>query len=377
MSLLQASKIGAEYDPIRKLLILGAEVELTRVTYGIVFRRFEPWTGGYKFALEGFQTTPQPPVTVPTTRSIPTPDDRSLLKTIIVCSVDYPKGEVIPVHWLGVGTEAPKDAGQERTAAPESHGPDVIHTVVPIKELLHEPFRIEARANNEFVYLDSFDDRFLQLQNASIINGNIVWTFLPLITGHTTVRITSEKALGGPVFAVEYMIDIVLPTQPEQPDTKSIGENGETLGYLGRVQVLLNNVKKTHPDAVVHSAKALTHNQSGVESIGELFDLFVTFHLPGENKFLYKQMIGEYIIASEKIGPAYLGVPDVIWPCEFQAEDALKELRARKVDDAFVQVELTMTVEHGDEHFPSTWLYIFYLADGSEERVQLLQSKQS
>jgi hypothetical protein len=374
MSLLLATSVVAAYDPVKQELELSAEVELNRVTYGIVFRPIHPWLGGYKFALDGFQTTPQKtPTKVTINRSVSIPEGRESLKEVIVSSLLFPDGEVIPVRWLGFNPEPPKEGSKERTAATKNLGPPVITTVVIKKVLDGGSFTIESRANDDFIYLEKFDERFLKLQNASIINGIIVWNFLTLVPGRTNVSVRAEKGLGGAVYVVEYIVDIYLPGIGGLSLTQQAGDSSETLSFLGKVNEVLKNVQETNPDAVVHSAKAVTHNLSGVDTIGALYDYFVTFQIPNSNQFEIKELIGEYIQQQTLYVPASYGVPDVKWPVGFQAEDALKQLRARGVTDAFTEVELTSTVFYGDNHFPPAPVYIFRLANGKLEPVQLLQ----
>jgi len=375
MSLLPAKALAAAYNPKTQELTLSAEIELTRVTHGIVFRSVVPWFGAYKFALEGFQGEPQVPEISQISRNVPIPNTSSFLRTVLIETQDSPEGIPVEVRWLGL-SDAPKGSADSASVSTGNES-KVIPTVVPITEVLGKPFTLESKVN-EFVFLDSKDERRLHLIGANIVQGRLQWQFLPVSPGHTSVSIRTESGLGGPVFIVDYLINILVPnvlTDGIAEDTKveeaSDGDN-VVLSFVGKVNVVLNHVKKTYPDATVHSAREWTHDtHNGVASIAALFDLEVVLRI-SEKEFLIQQLLGSYFL-KPKVIPAYIGVPDLKWPVEFQAEEALKILRERGVSSNFVEVELSMTVENGDPHFPSTWLYSFRLVDGTEERVQLLQ----
>ena len=334
LGLIPASKLAAGYNPLTQTLTLYAQGEVQDYTAGIEFDR-EPLLGGLKFRLQGW-TGPLGKGTSPYSHQqrfqihLPSPVTPS--GNVIIVTQNHPNGVVVPIRWVGLGAENDQPATQPTTelasaeaetseaAAPAATAPQ---TLTPNQEQLNVlfkmPFQIKEASQvptGGSVTL-KYDPRMLQIQEAGIQGGNIVWTMNSLQTGNTQVIVTISGGIAQYVIQKVYDVRVFVLDQmqaaPANPQA--------ILSFLGRVNIAVRLVQDQYPDAQLYEVEALPPVPEKVSNPNALSKLKVVFRAGNGTAVIKSTGWGTF-------GPVqYVDQPwleDVVipWPIRMEATEA-------------------------------------------------------
>ena len=207
LGLMYADALAASYKTGDQTLTLYAKVNLGLRPQ---FVRDQSFVGGLLFDLEGWSLVPgsesesKDEEYVSFTQEIPFPNIKiaSPSNTVVIRTLNYPKGKVVDIHWFGWGEDGDpevvpvKDLKDADPPAPAVTFPPVIRVSV----LAGTTFEIQERAISDpgsFLVPD-FDTKALVMENALLRDGNIVWQLNSLQIGLTQFVITGYggKAAG-------------------------------------------------------------------------------------------------------------------------------------------------------------------------------------
>ena len=195
LELIPAKELTAQYDATKGELTLSAKGSAQRAVYNFMFKR-EPFEGSLKFTFYGWagHANDKQPYTYSQAFRLPLPSPAYSSEHLTIVAANHPRGIKIPISFTGVGPTLPLE---ER---PQALLPTPSATLVPgstlVNVLFQEFFQIKEstsvpRGGEVNVH---FDANFLELNQAAVQDGDIVWTFNPLQTGNTQVIVT---VLGG------------------------------------------------------------------------------------------------------------------------------------------------------------------------------------
>ncbi|KAF4634298.1 hypothetical protein G7Y89_g3813 [Cudoniella acicularis] len=212
LELLSVSKLEGYYDITKRELSLIAEINIENITSGIQFARV-PWFGGLKYELVGWVGPPTQPSTKPFEEKFPL----TKLLPVIVSDREHPNEIALDIHVIG-GLIDLGDAKKVQAAPSTLTNLNEVFPLTPItiNTLYKMTFLISVPAETPKFgeVIPTFDQSFLELEDARIIDNNIIWTFLTVQTGHTQVII---NILGGIALyhkTITYDINISLPLEP-------------------------------------------------------------------------------------------------------------------------------------------------------------------
>jgi hypothetical protein len=366
-SLLSASDIKGVYTVENQELKLSATLKLTSRTWGIQFLRV-PWIGAIKYELVGWTELPIPdPIVEPfdqTFNHVTFPRELRVL----IADKEHPNGIPVDIKIIG----GPIDFGdsKEAVAAPSTltNLNEVLPTVTTIKVLYKEKFQISLPADvPKFGQIrPHFDQSFLTLVDASIIDNNIVWTFLTDQTGSTQVIIDIYGGIATYVLQKVYDIDIFLPLEPGLPGDKKIGY----LSFLQHVGIARGIVDAEYQDVDLYNVAAKTNIKGGVDSVDFLTNFTVLFKVKGG--YVTIESTGYWTWNKPVfVGHNILGNDVIPWPVDFTPEEATKLLYAEGYTGNFTSVELVRPLfPVGGRDF-----YVFSMVDGKQVWIDGLLKK--
>ncbi|KIM94784.1 hypothetical protein OIDMADRAFT_184344 [Oidiodendron maius Zn] len=356
-----AYNVQATYALNTQELTISADINLIGLTWGIEFAR-QPWRSGYKFAPEGWIWNPITPYTKSFSQTFKFPWAPRFLSHTLVCTQEHPEGEQVDVHVIGGVIPPSKDLG---TASPEQTLIEYLPDMVTITVAFGETFNIKQSAE------------------ADIIEADIVWTFKPLAVGQAQIIVTRDGGLAQWVMSTTYTVNIIIPLEPgpviPTGSTDPKGSTGVTdvlpplETFLSRVARGREMVEASFPDSTLVEVRAWTLNMAGVESPTLLSHMLLTFRSAKENKAITIKSvgIGHWGIPQISTPPPPVGILNISWPVDFQAETADKMLKDQGQVGPYLQLTLTMPGGVPDPNFPPTPTYTFYMTDGKIYPVNL------
>lgn len=375
-----ADDLAATYDPAEQVLTLSARGEAPNFTYGFEFKRIT-WIGGLKFELLAW-SGPHAAGTrkyeysqsfnIANLRLVD-PDG-----SVVIVTANHQSGQIVPVRWLGygvgnktldppLGSSPVSSEQQSATDAPKTFDAEVVNITV----LFKEKFTIQestptTRSGSVQVQYSPFA---LTLQNASIEFENIVWTFNSLETGRTQVVVNIGSGFGGLTIRKVYNVNvIVLDNSLIAGDALSGTAKGplhEILSFLGRVNVALDIVRRTAPEAQLLTVDATLPRGVVYPVIDplRLSQLECVFKTKSGTAIIRSTGWGEYgppiFLPHSRVGVAVINLEDII-----DIVPAADAMRAAGIDLTFWSAELTHPVVAPDQLHDEPY-YIFHMIDGS------------
>lgn len=291
--LISADGVAASYE--NRKLVLYAEGTVQEATYGIKFEQV-PWVGGLKFTLEGW-TGPllgkDRHYKHKQAIDIQLPNRVYPSNTVIIVTANHLNGEVVPIHWLGLKEQPPKDDITSKDPTP-SELQLLPSNDIQLNELFKLPFIIKQAAGvpkGGSVHI-KFDPTYLTLTGSGIQDADINWTFNSLQTGNTQVIVTVFGGIAKFVFEVVYNVRIFVlsPFRSGFPEAfnnvpgKGAKEEEEILSFLGRVNIAVRKVQGEYPDAQLYVVDATPNYPESVENPNELAHLKLTFNAKKDGK---------------------------------------------------------------------------------------------
>ncbi|KAH0565442.1 hypothetical protein GP486_001159 [Trichoglossum hirsutum] len=365
-----AAELGALYDTAKHVLILSASGRKRNFTSGISFKPV-PTLGGLKFELEGW-VGPLTGGTSPYSyqQSFPMQLPNLVLSPsvyVIIIDANHPEGIQIPIRYTGLLPPQDKETAaqsQEPTPTPASadDSDKIQRSIVPgevkVNVLYKESFEIKEAAvvpSHGRVNI-KFDPKFLELQNASIQDKDIVWKFDSLQTGHTQVVVSIEGGIAQFHITKVYDVFVFLPLLRPPPANM-------ILTFTGRVNVAINIIKEKYPEASFFSVEGTPSNGKPVDNSNEITHLKVACKVNkgaaiiestgwnqwGDVKFME-------IMVTENLVP---------WPVKIDAVEADDLMRKAGVKGRFTAMNLDWPIYPGD----AEPYYFFFMVDGETVRV--------
>ena len=329
LGLIPADELAAGYNPGTHTLSLFAKGEAQNFTYGIEFER-QTWFGGLKFNLMGW-TGPLGQGTTPYSHEqgfqIQLPSPALPSGTVIIVTANHPKGVSVPIRWVGLHDDADATPNTLLTAeaAPET---DTAEAAEPqnlppgheqLNVLFKMPFQIkQASQVPQFGSVQmKFDPTMLQLQQAGIEDGNIVWTMNSLQTGNTQVVVNISGGIA------QYVMQKVYDVRVFVLDQAAVAEKAPQaiLSFLGRVNIAVRLVQEKYPAAELYEVEALPPTPQQVSNPNALSKLKVVFRAGKGTAIIESTGWGSF-------GPVqYIDQPwmeDVVipWPVQLEATAA-------------------------------------------------------
>jgi hypothetical protein len=399
LELLNATALGAFYDPVRRELTLSATIEIRVFTTGIKFAPDEK--DDLKYSLEGWvgpltNQTDKVEYQQTFTLSFPSPP-----KCVTIRDAAHPQGTHVEIRYGGLlppkGSEKPKaQALKVDDAAPTSQteaGPTSPTKALSLPQkniwILGDKnsfgskgiFTISQRSEVPKMGTINikFDPAFLSLQDAGINDTDIVWTFQALQIGDTQVIVTIHGGIAGYVVTQIYNIHVmpvghgpVIPPSKE-PETlatlatsdlvknASPGSVSAILGYLGRAEIALRIVQKQYPGAAIFNIYAWTNDVCGTDSAESLPHITVLLRLEnGDKAQITNTTYDEFGPVEVTKGP-WVGSANLVWFPSMSAADAEKRLRELGYEGKFTSLTLSKPLFPGVEED----LYTFQMVDGT------------
>jgi hypothetical protein len=380
--ILSASNVQAFYVLNKQELTISADINLTGLTWGIEFAR-QPWRGGYKFDLEGWVWNPITPYTKSFSQTFKFPWAPRFLSHTLVCTQEHPEGKQIDVHVIGGIIPPPKDLG---TASPAQTLIEYPPEMVTITVAFGETFTIKQSAEVPKLgsVFNKFDPNFFALERADVIEADIVWTFKPLTLGQAQIIVTRDGGLAQWVMSTTYTVDIIIPLEPG-PVIPTGGTNPKGSAvvtdvlppletFLSRVAQGREIVEASFPDSTLIEVRAWTLNITGVEWPTLLSHMLLTFRsAKGNDAITIKSVgIGHWEKPQVSTLPPPVGILNISWPVNFQAETANEVLKKQGQTGPYLQLTLMVPGGVPDPHFPPTPTLTFYMKDGTIYPVKLL-----
>ncbi|KAJ5741807.1 hypothetical protein N7533_011216 [Penicillium manginii] len=378
LGIIPASKLAAFYDPKTQQLTLSAEGTVEEYTGNFRFRQV-PWMGGFKFYLEAWTG----PLTSHTQHyafdqsfklsMVPFPKD------VIVVDANNPNGVPVEIHFGGHNDPASKPT----SAAPSSSdGKAVQELPAPpqdtINVLYKWPFEVQHAAEVPkmgFINID-FDKRFLEIESASINNGQIVWKFNSLETGDTQIIISVNGGTAQYTYRIVkdvriFVLPEILEPGPVITQDKCEAEaESAILSFLGRVNIARRKVLQHYPDAVLYNVEASTTERQGVTSPKALGHMRVMFRVEKGTVTINSTGYGSFGAAEFKSG-SILGNANIDWPVGMDADEADQILKKEGFKGPYTALNLMKPLYPG---FTDD-LYGFRMVDGIDKWVNTKTKK--
>lgn len=378
-----ADNLGAVYDPAEQSLILSAEGEASKWTYGFEFKRI-PWLGGLKYELVAW-SGPHVPGTRKYTHTqrfnISNLSSVDPAGDVDIVTANHRMGKIVPIYWLGLspGNSQLNGSldGQHKQAADDLETAKAIPEVLDVDAstlcvLYGQPFNIKetAVASPEGSINIRYSSFALMITNAGIDNGDMVWTFNALETGKTQAVVYKSTGIGKPIIRKVYNINVcvldnALIAGDALSGTPKPGLNA-ILDFEARVFIALNIVRRTTPDAQLSSVKAtlprgVVYPVTDPLRLSQLDCLFLTdsgtatIHSTGWGEFA-----PPVFVPGKPLGAGVIDVTGL----KIDITDAVDLMRNTGHTGAFWSASLERPVigpgELGDEPH-----YIFHMVDGS------------
>ncbi|KAI9856324.1 MAG: hypothetical protein M1813_009160 [Trichoglossum hirsutum] len=373
-----ADKLAALYDTKNRALILTASGNKRDITSSIFFKRL-PLPGGLKFELEGWVgpiTGETSPYTHQQAFPMQLPNRVFPSGYVIIIDANNPEGVQVPIRYTGLlGADAkdaaPQSQGTAQTPAPttaSADNSDNIQTIVPgevnINVLYKESFDIKeaAAVPSHGRVTVTFDPKFLELQDASIQDKDIVWTFNSLQTGRTQVIVNIEGGIAQFHITKVYDIFVFLPLL-HPPHTE------EVLTFIGRVNVAINIIKQKYPEAAFFSVDGTSSNGKPVNDPSGITHLKVACRVDKGAAIIESTGWNEW--GSVKFLPIMVTENLIPWPVKMDAIKANSLMRQAGVEGPYTAMDLNWPIYPGD----TEPYYFFSMVDGTTVRVGVNSGK--
>jgi hypothetical protein len=380
LNLLSATDLAASYDIKNKKLKLSAEILIDSVTWGISFIQ-QASSSSLLFDLKGWTAWPEKH------RKEHFEETFTIerLRRVFIADAEHPHG--VPVDVLIIsGTIDLGEEGKASTPTTTLTNLNDLYPTQPIK--INAAYRVAFPISQSVALpkfgeiLPKFDPSFLILEDATIIDGDIVWTFLPIQIGQTQVIVSILGGIAQYHKTITYDINVILPLEPgpvilsppKDSATQGSGDDGDRLPitFLERVDVARNIVVAKWPEAKLCHVTASNQSIDGVEKIAQLNHMNVIF----KNEVAPK---GTIIINSPTptswdhptfIPHVIFPMVDLPWPVPFPAEEA-NELRIKeKHTGRFKSVTLLKRIHP----IPDIW-YEFEMVKGPPVWITLFKKE--
>lgn len=344
LSLVPADSITASYKSGQ--LLLQASGEHVDYTRDINFHRL-PFAGGLLFELHGwvgpvihqeshYKITDRFNIDLP---------NRVYPSNTVVINTANKTGWVIPIQYDEKDTsqETRPDVSDAQFDAPELRtvfGPQTI--VVP----LDKPFTIQQsdsfKGQGGTINI-AFDKNFSLLDGASIADGKIEWTFIPLQIGKTEVAVYVGQLNPPYVYRVNYEVQIVSleeslkpiakasllaePSNYTSDDDKATEDAGIPLSWDGFINIGYSLIKDQYSDAKLYEVDATPLTRQPVDNEYGLVNNRIVCGLDN-NKTAIIQSNGWGSFGPIQVIPSPW-LEDVIipWPVALEIHDAFSILR--------------------------------------------------
>jgi hypothetical protein len=242
LGLVSADSLAAEYRAQTQNLLLVADGNVVQFTGDPQFNRLS-LPGGLLFQLEAWVGPIEwPPTTRPyhvmNSFNIQLPNRATPSNFVTIITANHPKGIQVPIAFEGLTPPQIPDTQKDlaaRLKSPAVTAPEPVSiplTTLPnnqtINVLFKEPFKVSAKAvvpKFGAVFI-KFQDDFLTLQNASIDDTNIVWTFDTLKLGSTQIRVTTEFGIEPLTQTQFYDVHVFLPQVEKGGPSATAASNG-------------------------------------------------------------------------------------------------------------------------------------------------------
>lgn len=327
LQLIPAENLSALYNTQSKKLVLFAKGNVIEFTSAISFNRDPNFVGGLKFFLEGWVgpiTGKKSPYNYKQGFDIvlPSPIPGFNSKSVIIADANDPKGKEVPVHYVGIEQTVPSALAGEDISAPETTIPQsVLPGHIKINALFKEPFQIRESASvpKGGEVSIKFNPNFIEIVNAGVQDGDIVWTFNSLQMGNTQVIVTITGGIATYVMQKIYDVRVFVLDQVRNDPS------GAILDFLGRVNIAVRQVREKYPDAQLYEVDAVS--KLPTTNPNDLSQLKVVFRAGRGTAIIQSTGWGEF-------GPVqYIDQPwleDVVipWPISMDLSEADKLLKA-------------------------------------------------
>ena len=392
--LVPAEQLCAVYDPFKQVLTLYAEGEVQKFTYGFDFIRADNFVGGLKYSLYGW--------TGPLAKGLDHYKHHQeftirLLTDHYVVNREYVtivtandiQGKLVKIRWLGLeesgdlqSEPASKDvAGLQEKSLTSSTPPTtpiipLIHPPIiePSKHLsvlFDIPFEIEDVAEVSKIGGNTikFDPTFLAMLDAGNKSAKVLWKFNSLKMGKTQIEVTSSYGDGSIWSSRTTTYDVfifVLPLGPLLPPSSSPTLTGETLSYLGNVNIAVDIVHKSYPKAEMYEVEAQLPKKTTPATIDprDLTKLSVVF----QNVDNSTVIIDSGNARGTWDTPQLIAQPwfeDIVipWPIKLEIVDAVDLMRKAGFTEPFYNCTLRHLLKRGSPEDKEP-CYIFELETG-------------
>jgi hypothetical protein len=219
LQLIPATKLAALYDTTQRKLILFAEGDAVGATSGINFKRSPGFVGGLQFSLMGWVgplTGKKQPYQYKQAFAISLPLPHFESGSVNIITANHPKGQNVPVHYTGLPPASGKgglkaaSAADTKALAKDTTTAGAVPGHTQLNVLFKTKFSIRASAKvptGGSVDI-SFNPKYVQLTDATVDNGDIVWTFFAAEMGNTQVVVTTYGGIATYVMAHRYDVRI-------------------------------------------------------------------------------------------------------------------------------------------------------------------------
>ncbi|KAK1700632.1 hypothetical protein BDP55DRAFT_723140 [Colletotrichum godetiae] len=379
--------LQAWYDNDSKQLILRARGNAIHITTGIEFKRL-PFLGGLLFEVQGWVgpvTQGTQPYDVENTFNIELPSRVFPSGFVLIKGAEGAEYKIKIQPLLKDGSSSNNNNAQtasNATASSEAPKFKLIPPTEPIITKLGKP--VTVLQNDQFTgkggSVDiTFDDRFLKLTNARIVDNQIEWTFDPLQTGDTEVDVYVSQNLPPFSYRAVHKVIIKPPTSTETlnplalfsvnqaskatDDTteSDIAKSGDKnskfvlISWDNIVNAGLDTIKKQYPSAQLLSAEG---QAPAAENPYQLVNVRVTASI-GDDKTATIRSLGYFDFGPIKIGTLRIGTTPFNWPVKINSTDAFAIIRK----DGFKQPVERLSLSQPAARDVDQPLYTFTLGD--------------
>ena len=232
--------LAVTYQPGTGTLTVYGKSDYAGVLYSPSFVRDSHFVGGFKVSFMGWVGPAlEKPQDYPWTQSfnVPYVPGVMTLDKIVVCDAAHPDGVLVDVKWLGINKPPVADEKSNGVAIPRPHN---------LTEFMGRLFEIRAQALSSGVTIQ-YDNKNLVLTNCSIIEGEMVWTFLPVSLGSSHITVTYTQHV--PIIGNQEIYDVNVLLSPFATRDANGPSSNEILGFLGGVNIAVRQVREKYPKA--------------------------------------------------------------------------------------------------------------------------------
>lgn len=253
LHLLPADSLAAAHDFQTQQLFIEAKGKVNAGVYDIHFSRVQ-WLGGLKFELLGWGGEPslaEEPYEIVNKFDIILPSPVYPSDSIIIIDANHPKGVIVPIRFLSSQglSEPTKVSDLEPANLDTSNIKIQAGNVERINAPLREPFQIKALADvpKQGSVSIKFDKSFIEIQDATIQDKDLVWVLNSLRTGNTQIIVTTSGGIAQFVIVKTYNVRIFVLDNVTSGESKT--DDGIKLPWIANVEIAERKVRAKYPHA--------------------------------------------------------------------------------------------------------------------------------